>query len=127
MVKKNFHPYKRLQSFRYAFRGLRYGFHNQVNIWIHLLMAILVALCGFYFSITNGEWIAILLCIGCVISAELFNTALEYLVDLVSPDYHPLAGKVKDIAAGAVLIISIIAAAVGLLIFIPRILEMGLV
>ena len=74
---------------------------------------------GFGLGITRGEWVVVCLCIGLVISAELFNTAIERLVDLVSPQRHPLAGQVKDIAAGAVLVCALAAIAVGLIIFVP--------
>ena len=65
------------------------------------------------------EWIAVILCIGMVIGAELFNSAIERIVDLVSPQRHPLAGQIKDIAAGAVLICALTALIIGLIIFIP--------
>ncbi|MBR2161574.1 MAG: diacylglycerol kinase family protein, partial [Bacteroidaceae bacterium] len=71
------------------------------------------------FGITRMEWVAVILCFSMVISAELFNSAVERLTDLAHPDLHPLAGKVKDIAAGAVLVTAIAAAAVGLIIFLP--------
>ncbi len=126
MQKSSLTPKSRINSFRYAFKGLRYGFKNQVNIWIHLVAAILVIVFGFYFQISIGEWIALFLCIALVIGAELLNTAIEHLVDLVSPEYHPLAGKVKDIAAAAVLVFSIASAAVGLLVFVPHFFEINL-
>jgi diacylglycerol kinase (ATP) len=65
------------------------------------------------------EWCVVLLCFGLVMAAEAFNTAIERLVNLVSPDFHPLAGDVKDVAAGAVLICAIVAAIIGLIVFIP--------
>lgn len=73
--------------------------------------------CRFFFGITRTEWIVIILCIGVVIAAELFNTAIEKLVDLVSPERHPIAGQVKDIAAGAVLVCAVAAAIIGIIIF----------
>ena len=75
---------------------------------------------GFFFEVSRWEWCLLILCVAVVLAAEAFNSALEYLVDLVSPGQHPLAGKAKDIAAGAVLIVAIGAALVGLLIFIPK-------
>ena len=80
---------------------------------------VLVIIAGIGFGITRMEWVAVILCFGMVISAELFNSAVERLTDLAHPDLHPLAGKVKDIAAGAVLVTAIAAAAVGLIIFLP--------
>lgn len=80
-------------------------------------MAVIIA--GIVLGITRTEWIMVVMCIGTVIAAELFNTAIEKLVDLVSPERHPVAGRVKDIAAGAVLICAVAAAIIGLIIFIP--------
>ena len=88
---------------------------------MHLLVTVVVVLAGFFFRISLTEWCLVLLAIGLVLAAEAFNTALEYLTNLVSPDYHPLAGKAKDIAAGAVLILTLISVLVGVLVFFPRI------
>ena len=85
----------------------------------HLLVMVLVIIAGIGFGISRMEWVAVILCFGMVISAELFNSAVERLTDLAHPDLHPLAGKVKDIAAGAVLVTAIAAAAIGLIIFLP--------
>ncbi len=85
----------------------------------HVLSAGAVVAAGFYFGLTNMEWVVICFAIGLVWMAELFNTALEVVVNLVSPERHPLAGKAKDIAAGAVLIASLTAAVAGLLVFLP--------
>lgn len=86
-----------------------------------MLMSVLVITCGWYFKIEKVDWEILLLCIGMVLSAEAFNTSIEWLMDHVSPEYHERAGQVKDIAAGAVLIVAIISAIVGLMIFIPKI------
>ncbi len=112
---------KQLRSFGYAFKGIRTCLGKEQNLSTHLLAATAVLIAGFAFGITRTEWLVILLCIGMVISAELVNSALERLVDLVSPHQHPLAGQVKDIAAGAVLVLAMTAAVIGLVIFIPYI------
>ena len=112
---------KRIRSFGYAGRGIRIVFGTEANMKIHFVISILIIISGFIFSISLTEWILCLLCFGLVIGAEMVNTALENLVNLVSPDYHPLAGKVKDIAAGAVLICAILSAIIGLMIFLPKI------
>ena len=78
-----------------------------------------VTAAGFYFGISRGEWIAVVLCFGMVLAAEGFNSAIERLVNLVSPGRNPLAGDIKDVAAGAVLVCAIAAAVVGLIIFLP--------
>lgn len=113
----------RIQSFRYALRGLADVIASQPNARIHLVAAAVVATAGFYFQISSGEWCAVLLCIALVISLEAANTAIEHLTDLVSPDFHPLAGKAKDAAAAAVLVAAMGAVAVGLVVFLPKIWE----
>ena len=112
---------QRLASFKYAFKGIGELIRSQPNVKIHLFVALLVSIAGFFFRISLSEWSIIIICIGGVLAAEAFNTALEYLTDLVSPDYHSLAGKAKDVAAAAVLIMALAAAICGLLIFIPKI------
>jgi len=88
---------------------------------IHIVVAALVLIFGIVFKISIMEWIVCLLCIGLVFGAEMMNTAIENVVDLASPDLHPLAGKAKDIAAGAVLLCAIISVIIGLLIFEPKV------
>lgn len=111
---------KRLRSFKYAGQGIRSVIGSEPNMRIHIVFASLVIICGFLFSLSLAEWLLCMLCIGFVMAAEMFNTAIEGLVNLVSPGQNPLAGKIKDIAAGAVLVASIISALIGLLIFVPK-------
>lgn len=108
---------KRIQSFKYALEGLEVLFRTEVNARIHLVIAILVVGMGFYFHLATWEWLIIILTIGFVIVAEVFNTAIEKLTDLASPDIHPLAKKVKDMAAGAVLLSTVVAMILGVIIF----------
>jgi diacylglycerol kinase len=108
---------KLLRSFGYAINGILLAVKEQLNLKIHLFALAVVTAAGFFFELNIAEWAMILLTFGLVLVAEMLNTALEYLVDFVSPQQHELAGKIKDVAAGAVLISAIIAAAVGLLIF----------
>lgn len=110
---------KQLRSFRYAWQGIRCCVGREQNLSFHLIVTVLVIGAGFALGITPGEWTAVILCIGMVVSAELFNSAIERLVDLVSPERNPLAGQVKDIAAGAVLVCALAAIAVGLIVFVP--------
>ncbi|MBQ8889495.1 MAG: diacylglycerol kinase family protein [Bacteroidaceae bacterium] len=110
---------KRIKSFGYAFKGIGSLLKKEHNAWIHCSAIVLVTIAGFYFGITPTEWCIVVLCFGIVLAAEGFNTAIERLVDLVSPDYHPIAGDVKDVAAGAVLICAIAAAIVGFIVFLP--------
>lgn len=104
---------KQIRSFGYAWKGIRQCVGKEQNLSFHLITTAVVIAAGFFFGITRTEWIVIILCIGVVIAAELFNTAIEKLVDLVSPERHPIAGQVKDIAAGAVLVCAVAAAIIG--------------
>jgi diacylglycerol kinase len=113
---------KRAASFQYAFKGLKDLFKSQVNARIHLLVAFFVVIAGIIFHISRMEWIMLVFCIMLVLSLEAVNTAMEYLTDLVSPGYHPLAGKAKDVAAAAVLWAAIGSIIIGGLIFLPKIL-----
>ncbi|QHL88139.1 diacylglycerol kinase family protein [Nibribacter ruber] len=115
---------QRANSFGYAVKGIAAAFRSEVNLRWHVLSAGLVVALGLYVRLTTVEWALVCAAIGLVWMAELFNTAIEVVVNLVSPDRHPLAGKAKDIAAGAVLIASLTAAAVGLLVFWPYLLQL---
>ncbi len=108
---------KTLKSFIYAFKGVWLVMRYENNMRVHLLAALAVLVVGLYFQLSVVEWAIIITQVGLVWAAEIINTALEKLVDLVSPEYHPLAGKVKDMAAGAVLVLSMGALVVGVLIF----------
>lgn len=112
---------KRIASFRYAFNGIRLLIQKEHNAWIHCFAAICVLITGFFFGLSSTEWIAISIVIGAVFAAEAINSSIEALADLVSPDYNEAIKKTKDLAAGAVLILAIAAATVGLIIFIPKI------
>jgi len=112
---------KRIKSFVYAGRGILSVFKSEPNMKIHFIVTILVLICGFVFKISLTEWLLCLLCIGLVLGVEMINTSIENVVNLVSPDQHPLAGKAKDAAAGAVLICAIFSSTIGLLIFIPKV------
>lgn len=95
-------------------------FRTERNMRIHLTFTVLVIIFGWILRISITEWLLCLLCFGLVFTAEMVNTAIENVVDLVSPQQNKLAGKAKDIAAGAVLVSAIISACVGLIIFIPK-------
>lgn len=112
-----------LKSFTYAFNGIKLSL-QQRNMKVHMCSAILAIVCGFILKITTAEWCIILICIGIVLSLEIINTAIESFVDLVEPNHHPIAGKIKDLAAGAVLVFSIISALIGTLIFGKYILDL---
>ena len=115
---------KRLKSFRYAFNGIKIMFSSEHNSWIHLFAATLVLLLGFYFQINTTEWILVIIAITMVLATELINSAIEMVIDLISPDYNTKAGKAKDMAAGAVLICAIAAACIGIIIFLPYFIQL---
>jgi diacylglycerol kinase len=108
---------KTLKSFKFAFHGIYLVVRFENNTRIHLLATLAVMVLGFFLGLSLIEWAIILTQIGLVWTAEIFNTALEKLVDLISPEYNPKAGVIKDVAAGAVLVTSVISAIIGLLIF----------
>lgn len=116
---KPFNLIERLRSFKYAFRGIWIMLQSQQNAWIHAATTALVCGAGFYYQFTKSEWCWIVLAIVAVWTAEAFNTAFEFLADKISKEYHPLIGKAKDVAAGAVLITAIGAAIVGVIIIGP--------
>ena len=107
----------RLRSFGHAFRGLAILLRTQHNARIHALATILVVAVGALLRISPAEWALIALAIVCVWVAEALNTSIEFLVDLASPERHPLAAKAKDVAAGAVLIAAIGSVIVAVLVF----------
>ena len=113
---------KMLRSFPHAIRGL--GFlMTENNAKFHLLASIITLSVGFYVNLSIIEWAIIIIQIGLVLAAETFNTSIEKLCDFVSPEYHPLIGKVKDLGAAAVLIVSVMAVIVGIIIFLSKILN----
>lgn len=111
----------RIKSFGYAFKGIFYLFRSQKNAQVHALAIPIIAVWGYYLSLSASEWCAIVLSMGLVLSLEAINTAIESIVDLVSPEYHILAGRAKDVAAGAVLIAVIFCGIVWAIIFVPKI------
>lgn len=116
---------KRLvDSFRYAFCGICEAYKGEQNLKIHTVIAILVIIFGFILQISYLEWLVCLILIGLVLMAEFFNTAIEYVVDLASPNIHPLAKLAKDTASAGVLMMAIISAIIGLIIFIPKVIEL---
>lgn len=104
------------KSVSFALNGLKLGWHEK-HFKIHLVAAVLCITFGFLLEINITEWFVILICIAAVLSLEMINTSIEHLVDLVEPNYNPKAGTIKDLAAGAVLVFSIISAVIGIMIF----------
>lgn len=113
----------RIQSIKHAIIGWQHVIRTQQNAWIHLLATILVVILSIWLQISLSNWIAILLVIGIVWMAEFLNTALEVIVDLASPEQHPLAKVGKDVGAAAVLIAAWIAIVIGILVLGPPLLH----
>jgi diacylglycerol kinase (ATP) len=112
----------RLKSFRYAFEGLNAFFNTQHNALIHLLMTVLVFIASVFYAINKTEAIAVILATGFVWAAELFNTAIEKLADMVSGEFHPSIKFIKDVSAAAVLLAATTAFVTGAIVFLPKIL-----
>lgn len=112
----------RLRSVKYAVHGIRIMLGSQQNAWIHAVATIVVVGAGLVLRLSIAEWCWIVLAIAAVWTAEALNTAFEFLTDVASPTFHPIAGQAKDVAAGAVLLTAVAAVVIGLLIFGPKIL-----
>lgn len=110
-----------MKSFYYAFKGIKTLIVGEHNAWIHCFAAICVIISGFLLHISATEWLMVVFAIGFVFAMEAFNSAVEILCDYVSPERREMIGKVKDLAAGAVLIAAITAAIVGGIVFFPKI------
>ena len=112
---------KLINSFKYAIQGILSSFKNERNMKIHIFIMIVVISAGIILKINKYEWIACILCFAIVISGELFNTVIETVVDMVMPYKNEKAKIAKDISAGAVLILAMGAAIVGIIIFSSKI------
>lgn len=115
---------KTKRSFKFAAEGLLYAFKTQRNLRIHLFIALLIIIAGVFLQISYLEFSILILTIAVVISMELFNTAIEAGIDLVSPDNQPLAKIAKDLGAAAVLMFALASIIIGLLILGPRLLDL---
>lgn len=114
----------RIRSFGYAFAGLKRFFLTEHNVWIHAVAAILAIIISFLLKISSLEWVGVLFASGLVLAAEAFNTCIEKIMDRLLPQQDETVKYVKDLAAGAVLIAAIVAAIVGLIIFLPKIIHL---
>jgi diacylglycerol kinase len=112
-----------LKSFKYAFRGLFLAIKSERNLKIHLFIALLVIIFGFVLKISAVEWFAVFCCIALVISTELINTAIEKLADFVCQNRNKQIGQIKDISAAAVVVCAIFSVIIGVIIFLPKIVE----
>lgn len=114
---------KRINSFKYAITGIGTFFRSQTHPKIHLLAAIIVTSAGFYYKVSASEWLVLIVIMTIVIVAEAFNSAIEMLCDKITSEHDPIIKNVKDISAGAVLISAIASVIIGLIIFLPAILN----
>ncbi|NRD24202.1 diacylglycerol kinase family protein [Winogradskyella litoriviva] len=122
MPKKESFLINRIKSIGFAFKGMLILIRTEASIKVQLFIAIVVTFAGFYFDISKSEWMAQLIMISIVMSMEGMNTAVEYIADFIHPEYHKKIGLIKDVAAGAVFIASIIAVIIAGIIYFPKIL-----
>lgn len=120
MKQKKFSLKSRFNSFKYAFEGFKTLLSDEHNARIHLFISIIVVLLGFYFELSDTEWIFIILCIAFVFFAELLNSSIENIADFISPEKHPTIKKIKDLTAAAVLTSAISSVITGIIIFLPK-------
>lgn len=109
-----------IKSFSYAFDGIKHAFKNEPNFRIHLVIALLVTVSAFFLKFSPIEWAILSITIFLVICLEMVNTALEAIVDLVSPEIRDIAKIAKDITAGAVFFSALLAITIAILLFLPK-------
>lgn len=114
----------RIKAFSYALAGVYHVIRTQQSAWVHVITAIIVVAAGFLLGLTLGDWVCVVMAIAIVWMAETFNTAVEYLCDVVSPEHSEAVKRAKDIAAGAVLISVVCAIILGMIAFLPHILAL---
>ena len=124
MNNEKFSIKKRIKSFAYAFAGLKVLFREEHNSWIHAVAAVLAIAMGFLFRISPMEWIAIVIVIGMVFSAEIINSSLERTADFVKAERDDRKRDIKDLGAAAVLVCAMVALITGLIIFVPKIIAL---
>jgi len=120
MPKESFFK-NRIKSVGFALRGMFLLLRTEPSIKIQFFIALIVTACGFYFEISSTEWIVQVLAIGMVMGVEGVNTAIEKICDYIQPNLDPKIGFIKDISAGAVMIVSVLASIIGLIIYVPKI------
>lgn len=120
---KPFRISDRIKSVSYALEGVSLFFKTQHNAIIQAIAAIAVIILGYIWEINTTEWCLLIFAIALVFITEMLNTAIEFLTDLASPEINPQAKKVKDVAAGAVLVAAIAAAIIGAIVFLPKVIS----
>ncbi|MBR4300926.1 MAG: diacylglycerol kinase family protein, partial [Bacteroidales bacterium] len=124
MNNEHFSIKKRIKSFSYAFAGLKVLFKEEHNSWIHAVAAVCAITAGFLLDISAIEWIAIIIVIGMVISAEIVNSSLERTADFIKAERDDRKRDIKDLGAAAVLVCAITAAITGIIIFLPKLIAL---
>ena len=120
-MKKKFHP---VENFLYAFNGILIFFKKEVAASILIFFFVLSVIAGIFFKISGTEWMILLSISALVIVLEMINTAIELLVDKISPERNEIAGRIKDLAAGAVLLASVFSVLIGMIVFLPKLIAM---
>ena len=115
----------RIRSIGHAINGIKIVLSTQHNAWIHAVATLVVIFAGFYFAVSNSEWIWLIVAIVMVWVAEALNTAFELLCDVASPEFHPIVKQSKDVAAGAVLVSAIGSVIIGLIVFFPYLIKIA--
>lgn len=115
---------RRLLSFKYAFKGVFYVIRTQTNMRIHLILTLVALFLGWFLKINKIEWLFITLAIFAVLVSEMINTAIEEIMDLLYPKFNTKVGIIKDIAAGVVLLFAVFAIIIGVIIFLPKIINL---
>lgn len=118
---------KRYRSFVFAWQGIRYCFLEGINFRIQLCCGAVACMLGLLLHLSDSEWLPILICIAAVLSLEMINTAIEHLCNMIHPGTHNTIKIIKDVAAGAVLVTAIISVVIAAIIFIPKILSIGII
>lgn len=124
MKQQRFSIKKRIRSFGFALNGLKTLIREEHNSRIHLLATICVVFAGIFLKISAIEWIVIVFAIGFVITLEIVNAAIENIVDFISPGRNDMIKKIKDLSAAGVLVSTITALIIGLIVFLPKILDL---
>ena len=111
-------------SVKYSFEGLKYAYTHEQSLLLHIFLSIVAITCGILFKITGTQWILLFIMMTIIIVAELINTAIEAVVDLVTDKYDPLAKIAKDCGSAAAFVSSMLAIMVGAYVFLPKIIEL---
>ena len=127
MKRNRFTLRKRLKSFGFAFNGLIILFREEHNSRIHFITAFFIVIAGFWLKISTIEWVAVIFAIGLVITLEIINSAIENMADFISCEKHEMIKKIKYLAAAGVLVGAITSLTIGVIIFLPKIIEKVLV